>query len=160
MTNQEKQRINDLRTAGLSYQAIADETGISLGSIKMYFKRSKEVIHVPRCEQCNKSLRQDLERANRRFCSDTCRRRWWVAHPETMNHDQDDRPAGYRTYIYLNLWSDVDPTDMANRIRQAMYDADFWMLEESDKGYNQPAYDPATRTYTVQWTWVYWQEAL
>ena len=25
--------------------------------------------------------------------------------------------------------------------------------------YNQPAYDPATRTYTVQWTWVYWQEA-
>lgn len=72
---------------------------------------------------------------------------------------QDDRPAGYRTYIYLNLWSDIDPTDMANRIRQAMYDADFWMLEESDKGYNQPAYDPATRTYTVQWTWVYWQEA-
>ena len=54
---------------------------------------------------------------------------------------QDDRPAGYRTYIYLNLWSDIDPTDMANRIRQAMYDADFWMLEESDKGYNQPAYD-------------------
>ena len=72
---------------------------------------------------------------------------------------QDDRPAGYRTYIYLNLWSDIDPTNMANRIRQAMYDADFWMLEESDKGYNQPAYDPATRTYTVQWTWVYWQEA-
>ena len=25
--------------------------------------------------------------------------------------------------------------------------------------YNQPAYDPATRTYTVQWTWVYWQAA-
>ena len=55
---------------------------------------------------------------------------------------QDDRPVGYRTYVYLNLWSDIDPTDMANRIRQAMYDADFWMLEESDKGYNQPAYDP------------------
>ena len=72
---------------------------------------------------------------------------------------QDDRPAGYRTYIYLNLWSDIDPTNMANRIRQAMYDADFLMLEESDMGYNQPAYEPATRTYTVQWTWVYWQEA-
>ena len=84
MTNQEKQHINELRSAGYSYQAIADETGISLGSIKMYFKRSKEVIHVPRCEQCNKPLRQDLVRANRRFCSDTCRRRWWVAHPATM----------------------------------------------------------------------------
>ena len=72
---------------------------------------------------------------------------------------QDDQVTSYRTFVYLNLWSDIDPTDMANRIRQAMYDADFWMLEESDKGYNQPAYDPATRTYTVQWTWVYWQEA-
>lgn len=72
---------------------------------------------------------------------------------------QDDWVTSYRTFVYLNLWSDIDPTDMANRIRQAMYDADFWMLEESDKGYNQPAYDPATRTYTVQWTWVYWQEA-
>ena len=29
---------------------------------------------------------------------------------------QDDRPAGYRTYIYLNLWSDIDPTNMANRL--------------------------------------------
>ena len=72
---------------------------------------------------------------------------------------QDDQVTSYRTFVYLNLWSDIDPTEMANRIRQAMYDADFWMLEESDKGYNQPAYDPATRTYTVQWTWVYWQDA-
>ena len=72
----------------------------------------------------------------------------------------DDTVVSLKTFVYLNLWSDIDPTDMANRIRQAMYDADFWMLEESDKGYNQPAYDPATRTYTVQWTWVYWQEAL
>ena len=73
---------------------------------------------------------------------------------------QDDRPVGYRTYVYLNLWSDIDPTEMANRIRQAMYDADLWMLEESDKGDNQPAYDAATRTYTLQWTWVYWQDAM
>ena len=29
------------------------------------------------------------------------------------------RPARwrYRTYVYLNLWSDIDPTEMANRIR-------------------------------------------
>ena len=50
---------------------------------------------------------------------------------------QDDRPVGYRTYVYLNLWSDIDPTEMAN----------------------QPAYDTATTQYTVQWTWVYWQDA-
>jgi len=32
------------------------------------------------------------------------------------------------------------------------------MLEESDKGYNHPAYDPPTKTYTVQWTWVWFEE--
>ena len=29
----------------------------------------------------------------------------------------------------------------------------YGMVEESDKGYNQPAYDTATSQFTVQWTW-------
>ena len=66
---------------------------------------------------------------------------------------EDDRPSRYRTYVYLNLWSEHDPTEMRYRIREAMYAAGFGMVEESDKGYNQPAYDTATREYTVQWTW-------
>ena len=69
----------------------------------------------------------------------------------------DDLATSYRTYVYLNLWSDIDPTEMADIIRLAMYQYGFAMLEESDKGYNQPAYDTATRQYTVQWTWV-WRE--
>ena len=85
MTNQEKQRISELRTAGLSYQAIADETGISLGSVKMFFKRVKEAESpVQRCEQCHQLLRQDIVRRNRRFCSDACRVRWWTEHPERI----------------------------------------------------------------------------
>ena len=70
----------------------------------------------------------------------------------------DDCVTSTRTYVYLNLWSDMDPTDMADLIRNAMYAAGFAMVEESDKGYNQPAYDTATRQYTVQWTWCLRQE--
>ncbi len=70
---------------------------------------------------------------------------------EASHHD--DQVTSYRTFIYLNLWSDIDPTEMADVIRQAMYEAGFAMVEESDKGYNQPAYDTATHQYTVQWTW-------
>ena len=70
---------------------------------------------------------------------------------------QDDHVTSFRTYVYLNLWSDIDPTDMADTIRAAMYAYGFSMVEESDKGYNQPAYDTATRQYTVQWTWC-WRE--
>ena len=76
----------------------------------------------------------------------------------TENSHQDDHVTSFRTYVYMNLWSDIDPTDMAETIRQAMYDHGFSILEESDKGYNQPAYDTATRQYTVQWTWVLYQE--
>ena len=64
----------------------------------------------------------------------------------------------FRTYVYLNLWSEGDPTETADTIRRMMYAAGFSMIEESDKGYNQPAYDSATRLYTVQWTWCYRQE--
>ena len=76
----------------------------------------------------------------------------------TENSHQDDHVTSFRTFVYMNLWSDIDPTDMAETIRQAMYDHGFSILEESDKGYNQPAYDTATRQYTVQWTWVLYQE--
>ena len=85
MTIQEKQRVTVLRSAGLSYQVIADKTGISLGAIKMYFKRAKkEETPAPRCEQCQKPLRQDIVRPNRRFCSDICRVRWWTEHPKRI----------------------------------------------------------------------------
>lgn len=71
----------------------------------------------------------------------------------TEGSHHDDHVTSFRTYVYLNLWSDFDPTETANRIRIMMYAAGFSMIEESDKGYNQPAYDSATRQYTVQWTW-------
>ena len=76
----------------------------------------------------------------------------------TENSHEDDHVTSFRTYIYMNLWSDIDPTDMADTIREAMYNHGFTILEESDKGYNMPAYDTATRQYTVQWTWVLYEE--
>lgn len=74
---------------------------------------------------------------------------------EASHHD--DAVTSYKTFVYLNLWSDGDPTETADRIRQMMYNYGFVMVEESDKGYNQPAYDTATRQFTIQWTWL-WRE--
>ena len=71
---------------------------------------------------------------------------------------QDDHVCTMRTFVYLNLWSDSDPSETAAAIRNAMYRYGFSMVEESDKGYNQPAYDTATRQYTVQWTWCWYEE--
>ena len=86
----------------------------------------------------------------------------YIVYSSTTTEDahQDDGVVSFRTYIYLNLWSDVDPTETANRIRSAMYAAGFSMVEESDKGYNQLAYDTSTHQYTVQWTWCLYEEAM
>jgi len=73
---------------------------------------------------------------------------------------QDDHIQGYRTYVYMNLWSEADPTEMRNTIRAAMYAAGFAIIEESDKGYNQPAYDAATRHYAIQWTWCLYEDVI
>ena len=71
---------------------------------------------------------------------------------------QDDHVTSIRTFVYLNLWSDIDPSAMRDTIRAAMYAAGFAVMEESDKGYNQPAYDTATKQYTIQWTWCLYEE--
>ena len=76
----------------------------------------------------------------------------------TEDSHSDDRVTSLCTYVYLNLWSTIDPTDMAAAIRSAMYAAGFSILEETDQGYNQPAYDTATRHYAVIWTWCIRQE--
>jgi hypothetical protein len=77
----------------------------------------------------------------------------------TEDFHQDDQVIAYKTFVYLDLWSDSDPTAMAKTIRNAMYAAGFWMIEETDKGYNQPAYDTATRHYSVHWTWCLREDA-
>ena len=66
---------------------------------------------------------------------------------------QDDRPVGYRTYVYLNLWCAGDPTDAIRRVRAAMRGAGFAMREEGD------SYNDDTDQTLVAWTWVCWEEA-
>ena len=83
----------------------------------------------------------------------------YIVYSSTTNEDahSDDRVDSYRTYVYMNLWSVDDPTATAALVRKLMYQHGFGMLEETDKGYNQPAYDTAVRLFTIGWTWV-WRE--
>ena len=76
----------------------------------------------------------------------------------TESSAADDGITSFKTLVYLNLWSDIDPTETSDRIRTLMYEAGFGMLEQSDRGYNQPAYDTATKQYTMQWTFVLFTE--
>lgn len=70
----------------------------------------------------------------------------------------DDRVVATKTFVYMNLWSKGDPTQTADLVRAAMYAAGFGMVEETDQGYNQTAYDTATKLFAVQWTWSLYME--
>ena len=77
-----------------------------------------------------------------------------VVHPDEVKYSwwsyrfhAREKNAGWRIDYF------IVSRRIADRIRAAMYDAGFFMVEESDKGYNQPAYDTATTQFTVQWTW-------
>ena len=76
MTEKEKNLAGALRQKGVSYSAIADSLGVSRDAVKSYLRRAKEVEEEHFCAQCGKSI-ETLKHQNRRFCSDTCRTRWW-----------------------------------------------------------------------------------
>ena len=52
----------------------------------------------------------------------------------TENSHQDDHVTSFRTYVYLNLWSDIDPTEMADTIREAMYSYCYTVLALEREG--------------------------
>ena len=66
----------------------------------------------------------------------------------------DDAPHEYRRLVYMTYWTKTDPTNGMAKIRRAMWDAGFTMVEETDQGYNQSRYDYNTSLYSVRYTWV------
>lgn len=89
MTNDEKKVITQMREAGTGYARIAQETGISINTIKTFCRRngltgsSQETGRETaegRCLQCRAPVEQRPGRKAKKFCSDACRNRWWNAH--------------------------------------------------------------------------------
>ena len=86
MTDAQKILIDKLRLEGCGYLKIAKKIGVSENTVKSYCRRSvatsvtKESIAV--CEQCGKPIDKS-KRSTKRFCSDTCRNKWWNGHPKS-----------------------------------------------------------------------------
>lgn len=60
----------------------------------------------------------------------------------------DDGFDGYRVYVYLNLYTNSDPTSDISDIRAAMRAGGFAMSDERD------GYDEDADMFRVSWTWV------
>ena len=88
MTLEEKNRIAEMRRAGIGYKKIAQELGASENTIKTFCRRNgltgadmettgEITITVT---QCGKMVPQYPGRKEKKFCTDDCRNRWWNLH--------------------------------------------------------------------------------
>lgn len=90
MTTNEKDNIRFLRDEGFAYNAIASRLGISVNTVKSFCRRNGLngiAKKQPRqtCRQCGQPLVQEPKRAERKFCSEACRRKWWKEHTHLVN---------------------------------------------------------------------------
>lgn len=76
------EQISHMRRMGNSYGRIAESLGMSLNTVKSFCRRQGITgeAGMAICEYCGAEVVQTKHRKKKRFCSNTCRTRWWSAH--------------------------------------------------------------------------------
>ena len=96
MTDEQKNKIIELRKNGTGYKAIASEIGLSRDAVRSFCKSrnlsgfgvaavmniSEQTENGNICPNCCKPITQPLKGRRKKFCSEKCRRDWWKEHPE------------------------------------------------------------------------------
>lgn len=90
MTENQKKKIENLRTEGYTYKAISEALGLSFDAVKCYCRRiklkssgHKKGIDV--CKECGEVLHHVSGRRKKTFCSSKCRIAWWNKHRQQLN---------------------------------------------------------------------------
>ena len=80
----DKNIIIDLKKSGCSYKEIAEKLGVSVGSVKSIISRYSKTIELEKesykCKYCGNPLIQIKGKKKKEFCSDKCRRQFWLIH--------------------------------------------------------------------------------
>lgn len=86
MTEKDRIAIRELRASGISYSKIADILSMSVSAIKSYCVRNKlsAKVNKPSCLMCNKPIEELSGGREKKFCSDSCRIKWWNHHTNLM----------------------------------------------------------------------------
>lgn len=100
MTNADKTNIAHLRKRGFSYGKIAEMLNLSKESVSSHCKRhglggrkksSTEPVNltVSSCLFCGDIVEQIPHRKAKKFCSDTCRMKWWNLHSSQVKRKSE-----------------------------------------------------------------------
>ena len=115
MTQAEKAAVLSLRQQQYSFSAIAETTGLPMGTIKSFLSRAsrkkEDPVVAPRitmdqthCRQCGAPLDQTQHSKIKTFCSDRCRTAYWNEHRDLSRrasaHQQTCEECGRTFYTY------------------------------------------------------------
>ncbi|MCR5100350.1 MAG: DNA gyrase inhibitor YacG [Butyrivibrio sp.] len=93
MTNEQKDKIRQLRNEGMGYKEISDVIGLSSEAIRSFCRRDNKSIRpkvnvcetfTDKCPVCGKTIEQTPHKKHKKFCSDKCRMSWWNSHMELV----------------------------------------------------------------------------
>ncbi len=123
MTEAQTRQIREFRIKGAGYKAIASVLGLSRDVVRNYCKTygldgyalevavnmKEEIDQGKACIYCGNAVSQPKLGRKRKFCSDSCRRNWWNAHPEaskkkeTAFYEKTCLYCGRQFTVYGNL---------------------------------------------------------
>lgn len=103
MTEFQATQIENLRKQGVGYRSIGTIVGLSRDIVRNYCKNKgldgyandlkvniqEQMSQGKACWSCGRKIDQPHTGRRRKFCSETCRREWWKAHPEAGRHSED-----------------------------------------------------------------------
>lgn len=86
MTNEDKNKILELRNKGYDYKSIANQLNLPLPSVTSFCRRNELSAKDNKncCKNCGAKLVQTSGHRQKTSCSDKCRRVWWKNNPN--NH--------------------------------------------------------------------------
>lgn len=92
MTNEQKEKITEMRHNGVSYSVIASMLGISKETIKSFCRRNsltaeKNLSEINTlCRNCCTPIVQNPKTRKKVFCCSECHIDWWKKHPLPLNN--------------------------------------------------------------------------
>ena len=146
VTAYQERRIRELRYRGVGYRSIAAELGISRDTVRNYCVSHElrglatELSNADKrevCPCCGGEIKQPQRGRRRRFCSDTCCRKWWAAHPEAIR--QRPEAQHHLMCAYCGKEFVVYGATQRRYCSHNCYIRDrFWRAEEGREPYSSP----------------------
>ena len=95
LTITQKNQITELRNQGFGYATIANAVGVKKDTVVAFCRKNgltgtkaenkRITVSSDICLCCGTPIQQKPGQKRRKFCSSSCRVKWWNSHPEKVN---------------------------------------------------------------------------